>query len=152
VFPVELAAQTINVHGHTTKMHVSQFPVKLNFAWTCHKLQGKTEDRVILGCTNRILNYNYTAFSRIRSLAALFVLKGVKLTLDILKSPMRQVRHARRRNGSVDNPLIDDISTDATDPAAVNLILSSTARPSSRHTDTKHTPSALRTSLRIKKP
>ena len=87
VFPVELAAQTINVHGHTTKMHVSQFPVKLNFAWTCHKLQGKTEDRVILGCTNRILNYNYTAFSRIRSLAALFVLKGVKLTLDILNHP-----------------------------------------------------------------
>jgi hypothetical protein len=87
VFPVELAAHTTNVHGHTTKMHVSQFPVKLNFAWTCHKLQGKTEDRVILGCTNRILNYNYTAFSRIRSLAALFVLKGVKLTLDILNHP-----------------------------------------------------------------
>ena len=84
VFPVELTAQSLNVHGHATKMHVSQFPVKLNFAWTCHKLQGKTEDRVILGCTNRILNYNYTAFSRIRSLAALFVLKGVKLTLDIL--------------------------------------------------------------------
>ena len=32
-------------------------------------------------------NYNYTAFSRIRSLAALFVLKGVKLTLDILNHP-----------------------------------------------------------------
>ena len=87
VFPVELTAQSLNVHGHATKMHVSQFPVKLNFAWTCHKLQGKTEDRVILGCTNRILNYNYTAFSRIRSLTALYVLKGVKLTLDILNHP-----------------------------------------------------------------
>ena len=69
------------------KMQVSQFPVKLNFAWTCHKLQGKTEDKVILGCTNRVLNYNYTAFSRIRMLAALYVLKGVKLTLDVLNHP-----------------------------------------------------------------
>ena len=65
---------------------------------------------------------------------------------------MRQVRHARRRNGSVDNPLIDDISTDATDPAAVKLILSSTARPGSRHADTKYTSNVLRTLLRLKNP
>ena len=87
VFPVELNTQNLHVHGHMEKMQVSQFPVKLNFAWTCHKLQGKTEDKVILGCTNRVLNYNYTAFSRIRTLAALCVLKGVKLTLDVLNHP-----------------------------------------------------------------
>ena len=87
VFPVELNTQNLHVHGHMEKMQVSQFPVKLNFAWTCHKLQGKTEDKVILGCTNRVLNYNYTAFSRIRTLAALHVLKGVKLTLDVLIHP-----------------------------------------------------------------
>ena len=90
VFPVELTRQTLHVHGHSDKMHVSQFPVKLNFAWTCHKLQGKTEDRVVLGGTNRKLNYNYTAMSRIRSLAALYVLKGVKLTLDVLNHPSDQ--------------------------------------------------------------
>ena len=71
-------------------MRVSQFPVKLNFAWTCHKLQGKTESHVTLGCTNRILNYNYTAISRIRRLASLYILKGVKLSLDVLNNPSDQ--------------------------------------------------------------
>ena len=80
VLPVALRKQSLNVHGHKDKMHVSQFPVKLNYAWTCHKLQGKTEDRVTLACTNKTLNWNYTALSRIRSLNVLFVLKGVKLT------------------------------------------------------------------------
>ena len=65
VFPVALQAQSMNVHGHQERMRVSQFPVKHNFAWTCHKLQGKTEPQVTLGCTNRILNFNYTALSRI---------------------------------------------------------------------------------------
>ena len=90
VFPVALQAQTLNVHGHQERMRVSQFPVKLNFAWTCHKLQGKTESHVTLGCTNRMLNYNYTAISRIRRLASLYILKGVKLSLDVLNSPSDQ--------------------------------------------------------------
>jgi len=90
VFPVAVQSQTMNVHGHQERMRVSQFPVKLNFAWTCHKLQGKTEPHVTLGCTNRILNYNYTALSRIRRLATLYILKGVKLSLDVLNSPSVQ--------------------------------------------------------------
>ena len=90
VFPVAVQSQTMNVHGHEERMRVSQFPVKLNFAWTCHKLQGKTEPHVTLGCTNRILNYNYTALSRIRRLATLYILKGVKLSLDVLNSPSAQ--------------------------------------------------------------
>ena len=60
------------VHGCANK--------EFNFAWTCHKLQGKTEDRITLACTNKCLNWNYTALSRIRALKVLFVLKGVKLT------------------------------------------------------------------------
>jgi hypothetical protein len=87
VLPVALKQQSLHVHGHKDKMHVSQFPVKLNFAWTCHKLQGKTEDRVTLGCTNKNLNWNYTALSRIRALAALYVLKGVKLTTATFNCP-----------------------------------------------------------------
>ena len=71
-------------------MRVSQFSVKLNHAWTCHKLQGKTEPHVTLGCTNRILNYNYTAMSRIRRLASLCILKGVKLSRDVLNSSSTQ--------------------------------------------------------------
>jgi hypothetical protein len=84
VFPVQLRTSKIQVHGHAEPCHVSQFPVKLNFAWTGHKLQGKTEPQVTLGCTNRILNWNYTAISRIRALKDLYVLKGVKLTLDVM--------------------------------------------------------------------
>ena len=80
VLPVALKKQSLHVHGHKNKMDVSQFPVKLNFAWTCHKLQGKTEDRITLACTKKYLNWNYTALSRIRALKVLHVLKGVKLT------------------------------------------------------------------------
>lgn len=83
-FPVRVKSESINVHGHESKMHVSQFPVKLNFAWTCHKLQGKTEQCIVLGTTNKILNFNYTALSRVRSLNDLFILKGVKLALRVL--------------------------------------------------------------------
>ena len=83
-FPVRVKSESINVHGHASKMHVSQFPVKLNFAWTCHKLQGKTEQCIVLGATNKILNFNYTALSRVRSLKDLFILKGVKLALHVL--------------------------------------------------------------------
>ena len=68
-------------------MHVSQFPVRLNFAWTCHKLQGKTEPHMTLGTTNKVLNFNYTALSRVRSLKNLFILKGVNLSLRTLNSP-----------------------------------------------------------------
>ena len=71
-------------------MRVSQFPVKLNFAWTCHKLQGKTEPHVTSGCTNRILNCNCTAISRTRRPASLYILKGVKLSLDVLNNPSDQ--------------------------------------------------------------
>ena len=71
-------------------MRVSQFPIRLNFAWTCHKLQGKTEPHVTLGCTNRTLNCNCAATSRIRRLAALCILKGAKLSLDVLNSPSAQ--------------------------------------------------------------
>ena len=111
VFPVELTRQTLHVHGHNNKMHVTQFPVKLNFAWTCHKLQGKTEDRLVLGGTNRKLNYNYTALSRIRSLAALYVLKGVKLTLAVLNHPSDQydmlVAEMARLSGLSDRTLTE---------------------------------------------
>ena len=37
-----------------------------------------------------MLNYNYTAISRIRRLASLYILKGVKLSLDVLNSPSDQ--------------------------------------------------------------
>ena len=68
-------------------MHVTQFPIKLNFAWTCHKLQGKTEPSVVMGCTNRTLNYNYTAMSRSRSLRTLYILKNVKLSKKLFNDP-----------------------------------------------------------------
>jgi hypothetical protein len=87
VFPVKHAASKLHVHGHRDKMHVTQFPVKLNFAWTCHKLQGKTEPSVVLGCTNRSLNYNYTAMSRTKSLKTLHILKNVDLSKAMFNSP-----------------------------------------------------------------
>ena len=81
--PVKLEAVRVHVHGHKTKLYVSQFPVRLNYGWTTHKLQGKTEDRLVLATTNRHLNFNYTALSRVRSLKDLYILKGVKLTVDL---------------------------------------------------------------------
>ena len=86
-FPVRVKKEKLFVHGHEPKMHVSQFPVRLNFAWTCHKLQGKTEPHIILGTTNKVLNFNYTALSRVRSLKNLFILKGVNLSLRTFNSP-----------------------------------------------------------------
>ena len=87
VFPVKPASSPCHVHGHKDKMHVTQFPIKLNFAWTCHKLQGKTEPSVVMGCTNRTLNYNYTAMSRSRSLRKLYILKNVKLSKKLFNDP-----------------------------------------------------------------
>ena len=86
-FPVRVKKEKLFVHGHEPKMHVSQFPVRLNFAWTCHKLQGKTEPHMTLGTTNKVLDFNYTALSRVRSLKNLFILKGVNLSLRTLNSP-----------------------------------------------------------------
>jgi len=80
---VKLETVRVHVHGHKTKLYVSQFPVRLNYGWTTHKLQGKTEDRLVLATTNRHLNFNYTALSRVRSLKDLYILKGVKLTVDL---------------------------------------------------------------------
>jgi hypothetical protein len=87
VFPVKHTASKLHVHGHRDKVHVTQFPIKLNFAWTCHKLQGKTEPSVVLGCTNRGLNYNYTAISRTKSLKTLHILKNVELSRSMFNSP-----------------------------------------------------------------
>ena len=87
MFPVKPASSPYHVHGHKDKMHVTQFPIKLNFAWTCHKLQGKTEPSVVMGCTNRTLNYNYTAMSRSRSLRTLYILKNVKLSKKLFNDP-----------------------------------------------------------------
>ena len=39
------------------------------------------------GCTNRTLNYNYTAMSRSRSLRTLYILKNVKLSKKLFNDP-----------------------------------------------------------------
>ena len=66
VMPVKVTTTVIKVHGHADRMKVAQFDIRLNYAHTCHKLQGKTEDAVVVGTTNRMLNFNYTVFSRAR--------------------------------------------------------------------------------------
>ena len=40
-----------------------------------------------MGCTNRTLNYNYTAMSRSRSLRTLYILKNVKLSKKLFNDP-----------------------------------------------------------------
>ena len=121
-FPVGVKKEKLLVHGHEQKMHVSQFPLRLNFAWTCHKLQGKTEPHLILGTTNKILNFNYTALSRVRSLSELFILKGVKLSLRTLNcsSPnYTMLVHDMNRLSLLSADTIDSLQTNVTLQPAV---------------------------------
>ena len=86
VMPVKATTTVIKVHGHADRMKVAQFDVRLNCAHTCHKLQGKTEDAVVVGTTNRILNFNYTAFSRARSFLGVFIMGSVIITRKLLNA------------------------------------------------------------------
>ena len=107
-FPVRAKSESINVHGachgHGSKMHVSQFPVKLNFAWTCHKLQGKIELCIVLGATKqnpKLRNFIYTALSRVRSDSKTSSSsKGVKLALHVLSQTSEHYAPGALRNSN----------------------------------------------------
>lgn len=79
-----------------------QFPVKLAYAFTIHKAQGQTYDKVILDLNSHIFapGQLYVALSRARSLRGLFLTKPVTYS-DIIsdESILQFLSKIRRYNG-----------------------------------------------------
>lgn len=94
----------------------SQFPVKPAYAFTIHKSQGQTYDKVILDLSSHIFapGQLYVALSRVKSISGLFLTREITLSDIISDDSIHQfLNQLRHENGSraapvasvqIDNP------------------------------------------------
>jgi hypothetical protein len=64
------------------KLALTYFPVLLNTATTCHKLQGKSVDSLIIAEWHNTVNWAYVVLSRVRTLDGLYLLKKLPRKID----------------------------------------------------------------------
>lgn len=79
-FPVTFMGEKMNLKD--TPMRIQQFPVVLNHATTCHKLQGKSLDALVVAEWAAIRNWAYVVISRVRTLDGLYLLKPIPENVD----------------------------------------------------------------------
>lgn len=81
----------------TSKIQRSQFPLKLSYALTIHKVQGLTLDAAVLDLGDSVFSegMTYTALSRVKTLKSLAVIAFSRkkiMTSDEVKAEMRRLR------------------------------------------------------------
>lgn len=95
----------------------TQFPIKLAYAFTIHKAQGQTYDKVIIDLNSHIFapGQLYVALSRAKTLGGLFLTKPITYS-DIISDNsifdfMNKLRIANRTNTNVDDSDLEVISS-----------------------------------------
>ena len=91
---------SVNEHTLLKKVIITQIPINMNNATTCHNFQGMSVDKLLVVLWSFMENWIYVVLSRVRTLKELYLLKplpknlfeklGVPAELKALESQMRE--------------------------------------------------------------
>jgi hypothetical protein len=86
-FPFDCFGLGMGNHRLHVSISITQFPVLVNQATTCHKLQSKSKDNLVVSGWSYARNWPYVVLSRIRSLTGLFLREPLDPTKDYSMDP-----------------------------------------------------------------
>jgi hypothetical protein len=99
-FPVSEEGREMRVNA---TIQLTQFPVVVNYATTCHKLQGKYLDKLLIAEWSRAKNWAYVVLSRVR--IGLFLEEDIPLDINFSPAPEYLVMMQRLRETILVTPI-----------------------------------------------